>query len=272
MNKLARLRRILQKTGSLLVAYSGGADSTLLLKVAVDTLGDKVMAVTADSPTYPLQERLFASRMAAKLGVRHKIIKTAELKNPAFYRNPLNRCYYCKRELFRRLKEIARKNRISFVADASNVSDKNDFRPGRRATKEIGVLSPLEEAGLNKEDIRRFSRMMHLETWDKPSLACLASRVPYGMAITASLLQQVRRAEEFLRSLKFRQVRVRHYGRLCRLEVSTREIPRLVSNRAAVVRKLQSLGYRYVTVDLEGFQSGSMNIQKNDRRENHRVP
>ncbi|MFA5115041.1 MAG: ATP-dependent sacrificial sulfur transferase LarE [Candidatus Omnitrophota bacterium] len=262
MDKLTRLRAILQKMGSLLVAYSGGADSTFLLKVAVDTLGDKVMAVTADSPTYPSGELAFACRMASKLGVRHKIIKTGELKNPAFYLNPINRCYYCKKELFRRLKKIARKNKIGFIADASSVSDKNDFRPGSRARKEAGVRSPLEEAGLDKDDIRSFSRKMRLKTWDKPSLACLASRIPYGMRVTGPLLGRVHRAEEFLRNLKFRQVRVRHYGKLCRIEVPCREIPRLVSRRATVVKRFGALGYRYVTVDLEGFRSGSMNIQK----------
>jgi len=262
MNKLKKLQAILSKAGSLLVAYSGGVDSTLLLKVAVGVLGNKVLAVTAVSPTYPKEELYLACRMAKELGARHKIIRTAELKDPAFYRNPLNRCYFCKKELFKRLKKIARKNKIKFVADASNISDKKDFRPGDKAKKELLVRSPLEEAGLNKEDIRVLSKKLGLATWNKPALACLASRIPYGTRITPALLKRIYQAELFLRSLKFKEVRVRDYQYLCRIEVAANEIPRLIANRKLIVKKLKKLGYRYITVDLEGYRSGSMNPVK----------
>jgi len=266
MDKLKRLQAILRAMDSLLVAYSGGVDSTLLLKVAVDTLGNKVLAVTADSATYPSQELNFARQIAKQLGARHKIIKTAELSSPSFYHNPANRCYFCKIELFRRLKEISRKNQIRFVADASNISDREDFRPGNQAKKEFQIRSPLQEAGLTKEDVRRLSRKLGLVTWDKPSLACLASRIPYGMKITAGVLKRIHRAEAFLRGLKFKVVRVRHYGGLCRIEVSLDEISRLIAKRQVVIKKFKHLGYRYVTIDLEGYRSGSMNPDHDDRR------
>jgi uncharacterized protein len=262
MDKLKKLQRILRRMDSLLLAYSGGVDSTFLLKVAVDVLGDKVLAVTADSATYPPEELISGRRIARQLGARHKIIKTAELRNPAFYRNPLRRCYFCKQELFRRLKEMARKNKIRFVADASNLSDKNDFRPGDKAKREFGVRSPLQEAGFTKDDIRFLSKKLNLVTWDKPSLACLASRIPYGTRITPVVLQRIHKAESFLRGLKFREIRVRHYGDSCRIEVSGASIPRLVAKRGLLIKKLGNLGYRYITLDLEGYRSGSMNPKK----------
>jgi len=259
MGDLRKLKRILKGMGSVLVAYSGGLDSTLLLKVARDSLGSKVLAVTANSLTYPREELVFAKQIARGLGVRHKIIKTQELKDPRFLSNPVKRCYFCKSELFRRLKQIALKNKINFVVDASNLSDKLDFRPGDKAKKDFQVRSPLVEAGFNKKDIRSSSKSLNLVTWDKPSLACLASRIPYGERISPALLARIHKGECFLRSLGFKQLRLRHHNHLCRIEVPVRDIPVLIRKRNLIVAGLKKLGYNYITLDFEGFRSGSMN-------------
>lgn len=259
MPKLRKLKSILQKMGSVLLAYSGGADSTFLLKVAADVLGDKVLAVTADSPTYPAGELTFARGLCRALGVKHRTINTLELNNKNFARNPVNRCYFCKNELFRSLKEIARKNKINFVIDASNVSDKSDFRPGSIAKKKLGVRSPLQEAGITKEDVRRLSKKLGLVTWDKPALACLASRVPYGTRITQPLLKRIYQSEGYLKKMGFSQVRLRHYNGLCRIEVPKTEIRSLIDKGNQVIDKLKKIGYNYITVDLEGYRTGSLN-------------
>ena len=258
--KLAKLKDLLRGYGSCLIAFSGGVDSTLLLKVASSVLpAQGILAVTAKSPTYPAQELAFAKRIAKELGVRHIIIKTNELKDKRFVSNPVNRCYFCKQKLFARLRKLASGNKLKYVCDASNISDKSDFRPGNLAKQRSGVRSPLFEAGLSKEDIRKLSRSFKLITWDKPSLACLASRIPYGVRITRVILSRIDKAESMLRSEGFKQCRLRHYNGLCRIEVQEEDLLRVLSRRNRVIDKLKKLGYNYVTLDLEGYRTGSMN-------------
>lgn len=244
---------------SVLVAYSGGLDSSFLLKVAADVLGSKVLAVTAVSPTYPAEELAFAKKIALRIGVKHKIIKTTELKDKRFVANKSNRCYFCKKELFRRLKDIAKDFKLNFVVDATNISDEKDFRPGNKAKEELKIHSPLQESGFSKEDIRKLSKKLGLITWDKPGLACLASRVAYGTRISPKILKRIDKAERFLKRLGFQEVRVRHYNCLCRIEVLKQDIPTLLNKRNLIAAKLRSFGYDYITVDLEGYRTGSMN-------------
>jgi len=258
---LNKLSNILHKMSSVLIAYSGGVDSTLLLKVAGDTLGkEKVLAVTADSETYPSEELKFAKKMVAKFGIKHLIIKTNELKSHKFANNPVNRCYYCKYELFSKLKKIAKARKINYVLDASQVSDSHDFRPGDKAKKELKICSPLKEAGFTKEDIRELSKKLKLPTWDMPSQACLASRFPYGTKITINGLERVEKAENIIKSLGFSQVRVRNYDSTARIEVEKNKVPFLISKlRAENLAKIKKIGYKYITVDLEGYRTGSLN-------------
>ena len=259
MDKLEKLKNILKRMGSCLLAYSGGLDSTFLLKVASDCLGNKLLAVTADSPTYPKAELVFSRKMARALKARHLVIKTCELSDRRFSANPVNRCYYCKRELFTKLKNLGLEYKLNFVIDASNASDKKDFRPGKRARAELGVRSPLEEAGFTKDDIRRYSRRFGLASFNKPAQACLASRIPYGTKISSLLLKRIDQAEVFLKRCGFKQVRLRHYSGLCRIEVEPKEINRLINKRSLIVKRLKQLGYVYVTLDLEGYRTGSLN-------------
>jgi uncharacterized protein len=265
--KIIKLHKILSNMGSCLVAFSGGVDSSFLLKVAKDSLGGNLLAVTAVSPTYPREELLFSRKIAKSFGVRHKIIHTNELSDNNFLFNPANRCYFCKKELFLKLNAIAKKEALGLVVDASNFSDKKDYRPGDKAKKELNVRSPLQEAGLTKEDIRILSKKMKLATWNMPSLACLASRIPYGTKVSPGILKRIDSAEKYLRSLGFSQVRVRHYGDLCRIEVHRHDLKRLIGMATLLVEKLKRLGYNYVTVDLEGYMTGSMNssLSKKDK-------
>ena len=259
-NKLLKLKEILRKSGSCLIAFSGGVDSAFLLKIASLVLPRKqIIAVTAKSPTYPEEELLLAKKIARKFGVRHKIIRTSELNDKRFIANNPNRCYFCKNELFIKLKTLARKNNLKFVFDASNVSDKSDFRPGAKAKNELGVRSPLQEAFLTKLEVRALSKKLGLATWDKPSLACLASRIPYGSEISRPVLKRINDLEGLLRRAGFTQIRARHYNRLCRIEVPKKEIARLITMKQSLIDKFKKLGYNYITVDLEGYRTGSLN-------------
>ncbi|MFH1710121.1 MAG: ATP-dependent sacrificial sulfur transferase LarE [bacterium] len=260
-NKHKKLKEILKKYGGLLVAYSGGVDSSLLLRVAHDVLGKKLLAVIAKSKTYTKEEGDEAVKFAKKLGVRHKVISTEEFNDEKFISNPPERCFHCKKELFSKLVDIAKKEGIKYVADGSNVSDLSDFRPGTNASREYGIKSPLREAGFTKDDIRKLSKQLKLPTWNKPSLACLASRIPYGTRITSDILDRIEKGEKFLRSLGLKQVRVRHHGDLARIEVEKADLISLIEDGVAdrIDRKFKDIGYNYVTIDLMGYRTGSMN-------------
>lgn len=246
---------------SVLVAYSGGVDSTLLLKVAAEILKDKVLAVIASSETYPEREIKAAQNLAQDLGVKYQIIKTEELADEKFIKNSKDRCYFCKLELFSKLADSARKNHLNFVVDGSNYDDLSDFRPGSQAAKELGIRSPLQEAGLTKTEIRELSKEMGLNTWDKPSFACLASRIPYGTRLNKDDLVKINEAEEFLINLGFKQVRVRHHQHIVRIELRKEDLATIFEENFLdqINNKFKSLGYNYITLDLQGYRTGSLN-------------
>jgi uncharacterized protein len=266
--KYQKLTELIRALGSAVVAYSGGTDSTLLAVVCHKVLGDKMRAITAQSETYARHELEDAVRIARQFNFPHEVIQTSELGIPSFSDNPINRCYFCKKELFKKLKAIADKKNDAYVVDGTTLSDEGDFRPGRQAAIELGVRSPLLEAGLGKEEVRTLSQFLGLPTWNKPAYACLASRFPYGEKINQEKLNTLEQAEEFLRDLGFKQVRVRWHAKIARIEVEPEEINRLAEGktRNLIVNKFLSLGFLYVTIDLEGYRSGSMNreIEKNE--------
>ncbi len=260
--KIERLKEIISEMQRVLVAFSGGMDSTFLLKVCVDVLGrENVIAVTATSPTYQMDELEEAKNIARIFGVKHFIIQTNEMENEKFLANPVDRCYLCKKELFSKLKEIASKYRIEYVLDASNSSDALDYRPGMKAARELGIRSPLIEANITKDEIRKLSAEMNLPTASKPPQPCLASRFPYGERITEEKLEMVAKAEKFLKEMGFKVVRVRHHGKVARIEVGKDEIARLMEERMRekIYEKLREIGYTWVCLDLLGYRSGSMN-------------
>jgi uncharacterized protein len=258
--KVQALVEILLSMGRVLVAYSGGVDSAFLLKAARDVLGSNATGVLGFSESLDRSEFEAARRVAEEMGVPLRIIETREYQNPLYRRNDGDRCYHCKSELFSRVAELAAAEN-ALVLDGSNLDDLSDYRPGARARTERGVRSPLQEAGLSKEEIRRHSRALGLPTWDKPAAPCLSSRIPYGSEVTAEKLRQVEAAEAALRSLGFREVRVRHHDRVARIEVPSGELPRLLEERLRLeaVARLKEAGFLYVALDLQGFRSGSMN-------------
>jgi pyridinium-3,5-biscarboxylic acid mononucleotide sulfurtransferase len=260
IEKARALRERISSLGSVVVAYSGGVDSAYLAWVANETLGSLALAVTADSPSYSARHRQMATQIAEQFGLRHEIVQTHELERSEYRANPANRCYFCKQELFTHLAKIAA-DRHAVVVDGNNADDRGDYRPGRQAAREFGVRSPLDEVDLRKDEIRELSRRAGLPSWDEPASACLSSRIPYHTEVTDEKLRTIERAEEALRGLGFRVCRVRHHDDLARIEIGRDELPRALESEigAAMVRDLKALGYRYVTLDLQGYRTGSLN-------------
>lgn len=269
-DKLEFLKCDIESLGSLVVAFSGGVDSTFLLKVAHDVLGNNVLAVTARSSTYPEREYQEAVDFVKSNGIRHQVIISEELDVKGFSDNPTNRCYLCKNELFTKINGLARSNNIKYVAEGSNYDDLSDYRPRLKAVAELEVVSPLRKAGLSKDEIRNLSKEMGLKTWNKPSFACLSSRFPYGEKITGEKLAMVDKAEQILLDLGFKQVRVRHHGDIARIEVYEEEISKLIKQeiRQNVHDEFKKLGFKYTTLDLKGYRTGSMNEVLNERTVN----
>jgi uncharacterized protein len=267
--KKKRLAEILKAYGRLVVAFSGGVDSTFLLAAAKEALGDRVTAVTADSPIHSRREIREALATAKALGVEHIVVPFAELTAPGFAANPPDRCYTCKQLIFSEIIRMAASMGVERVAHGVNLDDLGDYRPGQKAAEEMGVAAPLVEAGLNKADIRALSRRMGLPTWNKPSMACLASRIPYGRPITPEALKMVEAAEEILQGLGFSGCRVRHHGDVARIELAARDVNRAVRTgvRSRIVEGLKAVGFTHVAVDLEGYVPGSLNRALENKRD-----
>lgn len=257
--KISKLKRILKNLGSVVVAFSGGADSAYLAKIAYDILGDRAIAITSYSITYTKKEIDEAKRIAKEIGIKHKIILTKEMDNKEFTKNPANRCYFCKKELLEKLIAFAAKNKFKNIALGINHDDIKDYRPGMKAIREMKIKNPLLEARLTKKEIREESRKIGLSTWDKPSSPCLASRIPFGTPISQEKLEAVARSEEIIRALGIRQVRVRHHGNIARVEVDEGEMEKAFENRKIIAGRLKELGFLYVAFDADGYQTGSLN-------------
>jgi uncharacterized protein len=259
--KLDNLQKILEQMGTVLIAYSGGVDSAFLASLAHKVLGPKALAVYGRSPLSPPDDFDNAASLAVTLGLRLRILETNAMEDPAFVANTIDRCYLCKRGLLKKLLEIARDEHLAWVADGTNHDDLGDYRPGKKACEEMGIRSPLLEAGLTKADIRQLSRELGLPTWNKPASPCLVTRIPYGMPVTVEILRTIAAGERILRDLGFTQLRLRHHGEMARIEVDEKDIVRVLDGemRHKIVAALKSLGYLYVTLDLAGYRTGSMN-------------
>jgi uncharacterized protein len=256
-----RLHDILAGYQSVLIAFSGGVDSAYLAIAAAQALGERALAVTADSPSYPDTHRQLALSIASDFGFAHEVIHTSELDRPEYRANPANRCYYCKDELYGSLSTLATKRGFAVIVDGNNADDRGDYRPGRQAAREHGVLSPLDEADLTKDDIRALARAAGLESWNEPASACLSSRIPYGSEVSNDVLRQIEKAEDAVRALGFRVFRVRHHDTVARLEIARSEMARALEPdiSARLTESLKALGYQYVSLDLQGYRLGSLN-------------
>ncbi|MCH2308281.1 MAG: ATP-dependent sacrificial sulfur transferase LarE [SAR202 cluster bacterium] len=263
-NKLIELKKLLSEMHSIVVAYSGGVDSTFLAKVATDTLGDRALVVTAKSPSLAEDELKLAMSIAKKNRMNHLVIETNELKNPNYKVNDLKRCYYCKQELYQDLIKIAEDRQLKYIVNGANVDDLGDYRPGMNAANDFGVRSPLIEVSLRKVDIRLLSRELSLPTFNKPAQPCLASRIPYGKEVSVDVLSQIEQAEKYIKNLGIDVVRVRHYGELARIEVEPINFPKLLNSttKNSVTRYFKKLGFKDVSLDPEGYRTGSLNEGK----------